>query len=72
MEDLLNNARTTMSRRGSAQLVLGACAIGYNWLPPKDKDIKIKKICCHKNHRRGVLELNLFFAVQLSEIKYIL
>ncbi len=28
MEDLLNNDRTTMSRRGFAQLVLGACAIG--------------------------------------------
>jgi len=30
MEDLLSDARTTMSRRGFAQLVLGACAIGYN------------------------------------------
>ncbi len=30
MEDLLSDARTTMSRRGFAQLVLGACAISYN------------------------------------------
>ena len=28
MEDLLSDARTTMSRRGFAQLLLGACAIG--------------------------------------------
>jgi carotenoid cleavage dioxygenase-like enzyme len=28
MEDLLNDARTTMNRRGFAQLLLGACAIG--------------------------------------------